>query len=64
MPVEFKDYYKTLGVERTASHDEIRKAFADTSQMLRRRIELLASLPLDKLDRIALQNSVREIAKT
>src|SRR5271170_1534025 len=27
MPVEFKDYYKTLGVERTASHDEIRKAF-------------------------------------
>src|SRR5271170_8077695 len=27
MPVEFKDYYKILGVERTASHDEIRKAF-------------------------------------
>jgi curved DNA-binding protein len=27
MPVEFKDYYKTLGVERTASHDDIRKAF-------------------------------------
>jgi curved DNA-binding protein len=27
MPVEFKDYYKTLGVERTASHDEIRKSF-------------------------------------
>ncbi len=27
MPVEFKDYYKTLGVPRTASHDDIHKAF-------------------------------------
>ncbi|MEO6035048.1 MAG: J domain-containing protein [Verrucomicrobiota bacterium] len=27
MAVEFKDYYKTLGVERLASEDEIRKAF-------------------------------------
>jgi curved DNA-binding protein len=27
MPVEFKDYYKILGVGRTASHDDIRKAF-------------------------------------
>src|SRR5665213_2351502 len=27
MPVEFKDYYKVLGVERAASSDEIRKAF-------------------------------------
>lgn len=27
MPVEFKDYYRTLGVSRTASDDEIRKAF-------------------------------------
>src|SRR6266536_3175434 len=27
MSVEFKDYYKTLGVERTASDEEIRKAF-------------------------------------
>jgi curved DNA-binding protein len=27
MPVEFKDYYKTLGVERKASSDEIRTAF-------------------------------------
>lgn len=43
--------------------EEIRKAFADTAMMLRRRIELLASLPLDKLDRIALQNKVRDITK-
>jgi len=27
MPAEFKDYYKTLEVPRTASHDEIRTAF-------------------------------------
>jgi curved DNA-binding protein len=27
MAVQFKDYYQTLGVARTASHDEIRKAF-------------------------------------
>src|SRR3954463_945377 len=27
MAVEFKDYYKTLGVPRTASSDDIRKAF-------------------------------------
>jgi len=27
MPVEFKDYYQTLGVPRTASADDIRKAF-------------------------------------
>jgi curved DNA-binding protein len=27
MPVEYKDYYKTLGVDRKASHDDIRKAF-------------------------------------
>jgi curved DNA-binding protein len=27
MPVEFKDYYKILGVARTASEDDIRKAF-------------------------------------
>src|SRR5438034_593359 len=27
MAVEFKDYYKSLGVERTASEEEIKKAF-------------------------------------
>ncbi len=38
------------------------KAFAETYRMLRRRIELLASLPFDKLDRLALQKKVQDIA--
>jgi len=40
-----------------------RKAFADTFFVLRRRIELFASLPLDKLDRLAIQKQVTEIGK-
>ena len=27
MPVEFKDYYRILGVPRTATDEEIKKAF-------------------------------------
>jgi arsenate reductase (thioredoxin) len=40
-----------------------RKAFTDTLMLLRRRIELFASLPFGKLDRLALQRSVSEIEK-
>ncbi len=39
------------------------RAFADTFMVLRRRIELFASLPFDKLDRMALQTSVSSIAQ-
>jgi arsenate reductase len=41
-----------------------RRAFSDTAKMLRRRIELLASLPFEKLDRLSLQGKVRDIGKT
>ena len=43
--------------------EQKRKAFADTLMVLRRRIELFASLPFDKLDRLALQKSVVEIGR-
>ena len=44
------------------TEDVIRKAFAETALALQRRIELLASLPLEKLDRVALQKKVRDIS--
>ncbi|MGQ0698432.1 MAG: arsenate reductase ArsC [Panacagrimonas sp.] len=43
-------------------HEKKMHAFADTFQVLRRRIELFASLPFDKLDRLALQQHVSDIA--
>jgi arsenate reductase (thioredoxin) len=43
--------------------DQKRKAFSDTFMALRRRIELLASLPFEKLDRMSLQAHVAEIGK-
>lgn len=47
-----------------ATGDEIAiaRAFADTFMVLRRRIELFASLPFDKLDQLTLQQQVRDIA--
>lgn len=47
----------------TGSDEKIRKAFTDTAAMLRRRIELLASLPLERLDRLALERQVRDIGE-
>jgi arsenate reductase len=41
---------------------ERRAAFHDAATLLRRRIELLASLPLEKLDKLALQARLRELA--
>jgi len=43
--------------------DEIRHKFAAVANLLKRRIELLTSLPLAKLDRIKLQHQVRDIGK-
>ena len=41
--------------------EQKRKAFGETFMILRRRIELFASLPFDKLDRMALQKQVTDI---
>jgi len=44
--------------------DEVKfKAFKDTAMALKRRIELMLSLPLSKLDRLSLQHKVREIGQ-
>jgi protein-tyrosine-phosphatase len=43
--------------------DEKRRAFFEAFVALRRRIELLANLPIGSLDKLALQARVREIGK-
>ncbi|MBC7802500.1 MAG: arsenate reductase ArsC [Candidatus Parcubacteria bacterium] len=45
------------------SDEDKRQAFRDAFLILSRRINLLASLPLEKLDRLGLQDKVREIGK-
>jgi arsenate reductase len=47
----------------TGSDAERRKAFREALIVLRRRIELFASLPLDKLTRLALQERLEEIGR-
>jgi arsenate reductase len=44
------------------SEDERRAAFRDAFMTLRRRVELLIALPMDKLDRIARERGLRQIA--
>jgi arsenate reductase len=44
------------------TEEEKLKAFATTWQALRRRIELFASLPFEKLDRLSLQQQMQDIA--
>ncbi len=43
------------------SDEAKRKAFRDTLMAMRRRIELFASLPLDKLDKMAIHRQIKEI---
>lgn len=51
-------------VSASGSDDERRRAFRSAWMMLRRRIDLLLALPLDKLDRIAMQQELRAIAQS
>ena len=46
------------------SEAEIGAAFADTCRLLRNRLELLLNLPLASLDRVSLQQRLREIGET
>jgi len=45
------------------SDEDKRRAFREAAATLRRRIELLVSLPLGKLDRVAMQRELREAGK-
>lgn len=47
----------------TGSEEQQVKAFRDTAMMLRRRIELLLSLPLHRLDAMSLQSELRKIGQ-
>ena len=46
------------------SDDDKRRAFKDVMLGLKQRIQLLADLPVERLDTLSLQNEVRKIAKS
>jgi protein-tyrosine-phosphatase len=46
------------------SDDDKRRAFKDVMLGLKKRLQLLADLPLERLDSLSLQNEVRKIAKS
>jgi len=48
----------------TGSHDEVLRKFRDTAIALKRRIELFLSLPVQSLDRLSLQNQLKQIGKS
>jgi len=45
------------------SPEEKRRAFRNAASVLRRRIELLVSLPLERLDRLSIQDELRKAGK-
>ncbi|MDT3686770.1 MAG: arsenate reductase ArsC [Pseudorhodoplanes sp.] len=49
--------------EAVGSDAEVALAFKDAYRMLRQRIELLTALPLEKLNRVAIQSRLREIGQ-
>ncbi|HEV2681931.1 MAG TPA: arsenate reductase ArsC [Rhodanobacter sp.] len=51
-------------VSVSGTEEERRRAFRSAWLMLRRRIELLLALPLEKLDRLATQQHLRAIGQT
>lgn len=50
-------------VEITGSEEAIKKAFSDAFMVLSRRIALMVNLPLEKLDRLALQKELVDIGR-
>ena len=55
--------YTILQISKVAYEDEDkRKAFHEVAVMMKRRIDIMRSLPLASLDRLAIQKQVRDIA--
>ena len=50
--------------EAKGNEAEIRLAFADVYRELTNRLEILDSLPIEQLDRLALQNRLRELGRS
>lgn len=50
-------------VEITGTEEAIKKAFSDAFMVLSRRIALMVNLPLEKLDRLALQKELVDIGR-
>lgn len=50
--------------EAKGNEAEIRLAFADVYRELTNRLEILVSLPIEQLDRLALQNRLRELGRS
>jgi arsenate reductase len=48
----------------TGTDEQRRKAFIDAAMLLKRRIELMLALPMDSLDELSLQKSVRDIGRS
>ena len=46
-----------------ACDEDKRRAISETSRVLLNRLRIFVSLPLDKLDRLSLQNKLRDIGK-
>jgi len=49
--------------EATGTPAQIERKFLDAFFVLKRRIELLLSLPIESLDEVSLQSRVREIGR-
>jgi arsenate reductase len=45
----------------TGTDDQKRKAVSEIARILRHRIRIFTSLPIEKLDRLSLRNKLREI---
>lgn len=46
------------------SDEERLKAFRDVALMMKRRIDIMLAMPLDRLDRLAIQTTVRDIGNS